>query len=321
MPPKNDTVCITWSGTEETHAPARSTKPLVSWKWAINFVVILCGLGCISCTTVYIQKCDLDALFPETPLVIVDTLSSNRLTLGASLGINTENLTSKDTSDYSWFKKIDTTNHDPDTYYQGLNYLDSIDTSRNNVLWHLPQSTASVSASMDLWNVVSFLAHLQLGYLNAFHYDGGIGVSLHYCFGPVSFQVNDMAGAYNSNFHAKYFTYASSYDIGVRYVEFVEHEEKGRNSNIFNQVNFSVNSNNLPYVNFMLNFGDLWLRYLSVYNNEATYTRSFIKISPSAYTTLKPYRLILTTDLIIDEMNFDLPPFLRAGITLQRVLF
>ena len=286
-----------------------------------KFLVSLCGLASVSCTPVFIQKCDLDALFPETPLVIVDTLSQNRLTVGASLGINTESLVSKDTSDYVWFKKIDTTNHDPDTYYQGLNYLDSIDTSRNNLIWHLPRSTASLSVSMDLWNVVSFLAHLQLGYLNAFRYEGGAGVSLHYCFGSVSFQVNDMAGAYNSDFRAKYITDDSFWDMGYSHVEFEQHEEKNRNLNLLNQINFSVNSNNLPYVNYMLNFGNLWLRYLTVYNNAATHTRTFIKITPSAYTTINPYRLIVTMDLIIDEMNFDLPPFLRVGVTVQWMVF
>jgi hypothetical protein len=288
-------------------------------RMSTKFLVSLCGLAAVSCAPVFIQKCDLDALFPETPLVIVDTLSRNRLVLGASFGINTENLASKDTNGYVWFKKIDTTNHDPDTYYQGLNYLDSIDTSQNNLIWHLPRSTTSLSASMDLWNVVSFLAHLQLGYLNAFRYEGATGVSLHYCFGPVSFQVNDMAGIYKSDFHVKYFTYDSYDDIGSHYIEFAEYEQKGRSVHLFNQVNFSVNSNNLPYVNYMLNFGDLWLRYLSVHDN--SFTRTFIKISPSAYTTINLYRLIVTTDLIIDEMNFDLPPFLRAGITLQRMFF
>jgi hypothetical protein len=290
-------------------------------RMSTKFAVLLSGLAAVSCAPVFIQKCDLDALFPETPLVIVDTLSKNRLTLGASFGISTESLISKDTTDIDWFDKKDTSGNSPYSHYYGLELLDSIDTSQNNLIWHLPRSTASLSASMDLFNIASLLAHLQVGYRNALHYEGGIGVSLHYCFGPVSFQVNDMAGAYNSEFSVKYIAAESSFDMGITNTSYSAHADHGRNLNIFNQVNFSVNSNNLPYANYMLNFGDLWLRYLTVYNNAATHTRTFIKMSPSAYTTFNPYRLIVTMDLIIDEMNFDLPPFLRAGLTLQRMFF
>lgn len=296
------------------------SKRKVPWMYVLRLALLPCVAASASCTPFFVQRCDIEALFPESPLVIVDNTTKDRLTLGCSIGINTGSLLSKDTTDLGSFAKIDTTNHDPYTFYQGLNYLDSINTSYNNVLWRLPRGTMSLSAAMELFGMASLLANLQLGYLNSLKYNAGLGFSLHHDFGPLSLQANDMVGAYNSSYHAKYVADISSYDMGYTHIAFAGYSERGRSLNLANQANLSINSNGLPYANYLLNVGYLSMRYLRVYSSSGSHSRSFLKFTPAVYTSAWLYRLILSMDLIIDEMNFDLPPFLRAGVTLQRMV-